>query len=75
MSELLDRQRVDHAAELERVRLETDRAHNDADRQPEHANAMLKQVKDLVDRVNRLHDELEQARRPWWLRCSVMFGQ
>jgi hypothetical protein len=68
LSELLARQRIDHAAELERVRLEIDRARDDADRQREHADAMLKQVKDLVDRVNRLHDELEQARRPWWLR-------
>jgi len=42
----------------------------------EHANAMFDQVKDLADRIDRLHRErqaeadrlraeLERARRPW----------
>jgi hypothetical protein len=64
--------RCRYVAELERV-------HDDADRQREHTNAMFDQVKDLADRLDRLHRErqaevdrlraeLERARRSWWRR-------
>ena len=54
--------RCRYVAELERVR-------DDADRQREHANAMFDQVKDLADRLDRLHRErAADLARPWWRR-------
>jgi hypothetical protein len=76
---LMAQQRNDHAAELERLREELERARMDADRARElaerernHVTTMSDQVKDLADRLDRLHREhraeLEQARQPWWHR-------
>jgi len=70
----LNRLHAAHTAELERVRnelerarTETDRARDDADRQREHVNAMFDQVKDLADRLDRLHRErAADLARSWW---------
>jgi chromosome segregation ATPase len=85
----IDRQQTDHGAELDRLRdelkrarLDIDRAREDLDRERQHSHAMFDQLKDMADRVDRLHREhatgqmelgrlraeLEQARRPWWRR-------
>jgi predicted nuclease with TOPRIM domain len=76
MERRMEQQRADHAAELERVRdelersrLETDRAHDDADRQRQQVNLMFDQMKDLADRLERLHCErAAELARPWWRR-------
>jgi uncharacterized protein YhaN len=74
----LNRLHAAHAAELERVRdelerarTETDRARDDADRQREHVNAMFDKVKDLADRLDRVHRERQaEMARPWWRRLT-----
>jgi hypothetical protein len=56
----IDRMQAAHAAELERARLDVDRAHDDA-------KVMIEQMKDLTDRLDRLHrDRAADLARPWW---------
>jgi chromosome segregation ATPase len=70
-----DRQRADHAAELEQVRDELDRVHQDAGLWREKADRERARIANLqadaehTERdMTRLRTELEQARRPWWQR-------
>ena len=70
-----DRQRADHAAELERVQDELDRARQDAGLWREEADrervrsANLQADTEHTEReMVQLRTELDQARRPWWRR-------
>jgi hypothetical protein len=58
----IDRLQAVHAAELERARMDMDRARDDA-------KLIIEQVKDLTDRLDRLHrDRAADLARPWWRR-------
>jgi chromosome segregation ATPase len=68
-----DRQRTDHAAELELVRDELERARQDAGLWREEADRERARIANLqadaehTERdMARLKAEVEQARRPWW---------
>ena len=72
-----DRQRTDHAAELEQVRDELERARQDAGLWREEADRERARIANLqadaehTEReMARLQVELEQARRPWWRRSD-----
>jgi chromosome segregation ATPase len=70
-----DQVRADHAAELEQVRDELDRARQDAglwreeaDRERSRIANMQADTEHIEREMARLQAELEQARRPWWRR-------
>jgi hypothetical protein len=55
--------------ELERSRLDADRWREDAERERQHSRDLFDQVKDLADRLDRLHHErAADLARPWWRR-------
>jgi uncharacterized coiled-coil DUF342 family protein len=66
---------TDHAAELEQVRDELDRARQDAglwreeaDRERVRIANLQADAEHIEQEMARLQAELEQARRPWWRR-------
>ena len=72
----LTRLHTAHTAELERIRdelersrLDADRWREDAERERQHSRDLFDQVKDLADRLDRLHRErAADLARPWWRR-------
>jgi len=70
-----DRQLTDHAAELEQVRDEVERARQDtglwreeADRERARVANLQADAEHTEREMARLQAELEQAWRPWWRR-------
>ena len=72
----LTRLHAAHTAELERIRDELERSRLDAnrwregaERERQHSRDLFDQVKDLADRLDRLHHErAADLARPWWRR-------
>jgi hypothetical protein len=76
LREQLDRQRTDHAAEVKslrddiaRARLDADRWRETAEQERDNAHALFDQLREMTDRLDRLHQEPRaELKRPWWRR-------
>jgi hypothetical protein len=76
LREQLDRQRTDHAAELEllrddieHARLEADRWRETAERERDNAHALFDQLREMTQRLDQLYQEHRaELKRPWWRR-------
>jgi predicted RNase H-like nuclease (RuvC/YqgF family) len=63
-----DRQRADHATELDRVRQDAGLWREEADHERARIGNLQADAEHTEHDMTRLRAELEQARRPWWRR-------